>query len=124
MKNFKIYVGAVALFALVAVNVWNAATTLKGSELRVDDVEAMANTESLEGMITQWYEKGGSATSSDGMTITIKRKMKCVKVDTEQNERCIPGAKKTITITIPLSQYFGQNQAPRRNPPSSTWSNN
>ncbi len=42
MKKLKFLVGAVALFALVAVNVWNAATTLRGSDLDVEDVEAMA----------------------------------------------------------------------------------
>ncbi len=45
MKKFKLLVGAVALFALVAVNVWNAATTLKASALSIEDVEAMAQIE-------------------------------------------------------------------------------
>ena len=49
MKDFKIYVGAVALFALVVVNVWNAATTLQETELSVADVEAMANPEGQGG---------------------------------------------------------------------------
>ena len=43
MKKLKFLVGAVALFALVAVNVWNAATTLRGSDLSLADVEAMAD---------------------------------------------------------------------------------
>ena len=45
MKRLKLLVGAVALFAIVVANVWNAATTLTGSELRVANVEAMANPE-------------------------------------------------------------------------------
>lgn len=40
MKNFKIYIGAVALFALVAVNVWNATTIFSASELTIDEIEA------------------------------------------------------------------------------------
>ncbi len=40
MKKLKFLVGAVALFAVVAVNVWNAATTLRGSELSIADVES------------------------------------------------------------------------------------
>jgi hypothetical protein len=49
MKKFKFLVGAVALFAIVVVNVWNAATTLRGSDLSVADVEAMANPEGMGG---------------------------------------------------------------------------
>ena len=49
MKKFKLLVGAVALFAVVVVNVWNAATSLRGSELSVADVEAMANPEGIDG---------------------------------------------------------------------------
>ena len=56
MKKLKFLVGAVALFALVVVNVWNAATTLNGHELVVADVEAMANPEG----------QGGSGSSTIG----------------------------------------------------------
>lgn len=42
MKKLKFLVGAVALFAIVVVNVWNAATVVKASGLDVADVEAMA----------------------------------------------------------------------------------
>ena len=49
MKKFKLIVGAVALFALVVANVWNAATTLRSSDLNIADVEAMANPEGMEG---------------------------------------------------------------------------
>ena len=48
MKKFKLIVGAVALFALVVANVWNAATTLTGSDLNIADVEAMANPEGMD----------------------------------------------------------------------------
>ena len=43
MKKLKYIVGAVALFAVASANVWNAATTLRGSELSIADVEAMAD---------------------------------------------------------------------------------
>ncbi len=56
MKKLKILVGAVALFAVVVVNVWNAATTLRGSDLSLADVEAMANP---EGMVGTGFSKGG-----------------------------------------------------------------
>jgi len=49
MKKLKFLVGAVALFAVVAVNVWNAATTFSGSDLNITDVEAMANPEGRGG---------------------------------------------------------------------------
>ena len=49
MKKFKLFVGAMALFAIVAVNVWNATTSLRGSELSVADVEAIANPEGIDG---------------------------------------------------------------------------
>lgn len=55
MKKLKFLVGAVALFAVVAVNVWNAATTLRGSELSVTDVEAMANPEGRGGTNTGMF---------------------------------------------------------------------
>ena len=48
MKKLKILVGAVALFAFVVVNVWNAGTSLKSSELALANVEAMANPEGLD----------------------------------------------------------------------------
>lgn len=45
MKRFKFLVGAVALFAVVAANVWNAAITLQETELSLVDVEALAGAE-------------------------------------------------------------------------------
>lgn len=45
MKKFKFLVGAVALFAIVVVNVWNAATVAKRAELNAADIEAIANPE-------------------------------------------------------------------------------
>ena len=39
MKKFKFLVGAVALFALVVANVWNAATLKTASTLNVEDIE-------------------------------------------------------------------------------------
>ena len=42
MKKFKFLVGAVALFALVVANVWNAATTFSGSDLEITNVESIA----------------------------------------------------------------------------------
>ena len=52
MKKFKFLVVAVALFAVVAVNVWNAATSLKSSALNIEDVEAIAqDIEAQEEMI-------------------------------------------------------------------------
>ena len=42
MKKLKYLVGAVALLALVAVNVWNAATVMKMSALNVANVENVA----------------------------------------------------------------------------------
>lgn len=42
MKKLKYIFGAVALFALVVANVWNAATVVNASGLDVADVEAMA----------------------------------------------------------------------------------
>ena len=55
MKKFKFLVGAVALFAIVVVNVWNAMTTFSGSYLNITDVEAMANPEG----------RGGSGTGGE-----------------------------------------------------------
>ena len=46
MKKFKILVGAVALFALVAANVWNAATVFGSTELDIPNIERMAEGES------------------------------------------------------------------------------
>ena len=60
MKKLKFLVGAVALFAVVAVNVWNAATVFQGTELGIADVEAMANPEGL----------GGSGSSKGGEWMT------------------------------------------------------
>ncbi len=48
MKKLKILVGAVALFALVVVNVWNATTVFRGTDLDIADVEAMANPEGID----------------------------------------------------------------------------
>ncbi len=49
MKRLKLIGCLVALFAVVCVNVWNAATSFRGSELSVADVEAMANSEGQDG---------------------------------------------------------------------------
>ncbi|MBR2199825.1 MAG: hypothetical protein IKP73_00065 [Bacteroidales bacterium] len=45
MKKFKLIVGAVALFALVVANVWNAATVAKATALNIEDLEALAQYE-------------------------------------------------------------------------------
>ncbi len=57
MKKLKFLVGAVVLFALAVVNVWNAATTLRGSELSIADVEALAGPESGgDGTLLEWFD--------------------------------------------------------------------
>ena len=43
MKKLKFLVGAVALFAVVAVNVWNATTVTNASALNIGDVENVAD---------------------------------------------------------------------------------
>ena len=50
MKKFKFLVGAVALFALVVANVWNAATTLNTSELDISNVESIAAEGDVSGI--------------------------------------------------------------------------
>ncbi len=62
MKKLKILVGAVALFALVVVNVWNAATVKSTSELDISNVESIAAEGDVYGgsgsysgaIITKW----------------------------------------------------------------------
>lgn len=61
MKKLKFLVGAVALFALVAVNVWNAATVVGASELGIADVEATAQMEEEDYLVWNgigWVEYG------------------------------------------------------------------
>ena len=50
MKKLKFLVGAVALFALVVANVWNAATTLGASELDITNVESMVAEGDVNGV--------------------------------------------------------------------------
>ena len=51
MKKFKLIVGAMALFALVVANVWNAATTFQETELKVTDVENIAVGDPIESLV-------------------------------------------------------------------------
>ena len=67
MKKFKFLVGAVALFALVVANVWNAATTLQETELSLADVEALAQMEEDECFYLN--EMGGNCPSADWVEV-------------------------------------------------------
>ena len=61
MKKLKFLVGAVALFALVVVNVWNATTVLKKSTLDVSEVEVFSADAEDMAIIefgTYWYGVG------------------------------------------------------------------
>jgi hypothetical protein len=89
MKRLKFLVGAVALFAVVAVNVWDATTTLTGSELRVADVEAMANPEGNPPLIpnvTFWRVWGYERDDRSGW-----QKKECERGEYYYDERCIEG---------------------------------
>ena len=45
MKRLKLIGCLVALFAVVCMNMWNAATSFQGSELNIEDVENVAEAE-------------------------------------------------------------------------------
>ncbi len=104
MKKLKFLVGAVVLFAIVVVNVWNAATTLRGSELSVADVEAIANPEDVvilgytgnTGRV--WEDRGTRILYSEChyegnvrvMTTCFESKVECV-ANTYGAAHCNPG---------------------------------
>lgn len=95
MKKFKLIIGAVALFALVVANVWNAATVKTASALNMEDVEAIA----------QEPEPGTSFgftySSSNGIHVWFDFNMEPPKFKTENAEiKCKYRAdpkKKTVT---------------------------
>ena len=115
MKKFKFLVGAVALFAIVVVNVWNAMTTVRGSDLSLADVEALANPEGMESRgfwtrdgdlfnfrattTTFTYEDGSV---SEVTTLLSDKLFICVD---GVSDNCQPGVDKRIVTDVTYSFY-------------------
>ena len=136
MKKFKFLVGAVALFALVVANVWNAATTLRGSELSVADVEAMANPEGIGSdspsfkprwftcdIRHEWFTMSGQgidyAAQVENRIITFYRVWDCVRTSNGNNE-CVAGDHREYPMRI---TEWGGVQGPEEGntPYSNNW---
>ena len=98
MKKLKFLVGAVALFALAVVNVWNAATTLRGSDLSLADVEAMATPEGMDDV--GGYKYHGRKSPRDCIVKVKILVYDCgARVDEGSSHCCIPWPRMTSKTT-------------------------
>ncbi|MBO7568704.1 MAG: hypothetical protein J6T60_16580 [Bacteroidales bacterium] len=103
MKRLKFLVGAVALFALVVANVWNAATTFSGSELGIADVEAtVAEAEPGGGMLTgtRWQYNGGESAPFEE-TVSVVGYRKYVTKYYCRRYKCIPATYGSANCKVP-----------------------
>ena len=117
MKKLKFLVGAVALFAVVAVNVWNAATTMQTNELDVEDVEFISEAEPnlgpagvvISGLIiyggykvidhlVDGYGRWIYCTKRNDMGELIESTAKCVSCSIFNDEGCIPPEEHTAQL--------------------------
>ncbi|MDD6003541.1 MAG: hypothetical protein PUC50_15235 [Bacteroidales bacterium] len=67
MKKIKILAGALALCAIAGVNVWNATATMIGSELELDDIEALGGDDGDSPRLNKpwlWFSQGLTADES------------------------------------------------------------
>ncbi|MBR4498612.1 MAG: hypothetical protein IKP08_08045 [Bacteroidales bacterium] len=103
MKRAKLIGCIVVLSAVVCVNVWNAATTFKGSELNIEAVEVIAegNVEEIsdaEKRGTHWKETYKEAVYSGFQLVQVYQWYKCVrggdwnKCERDNVWRCIEGS--------------------------------
>ena len=93
MKKFKLTGCIVALLAIVMVNAWNVETSLKSSELRLVEVEAIANPEDIgpKHTVNYWYVWGYEREDGSGW-----KKKECVHDVYYYDEKCCPGDKYSI----------------------------
>jgi hypothetical protein len=99
MKKFKLLVGAMALFALAVVNVWNAATSLNVSELDIYNVESIVaegdvnsgTSPELKCNVTFWRIWGDERADRSGW-----KKKECESGCYYYDERCTPGDRYAI----------------------------
>lgn len=104
MKRLKYIIGAIALLALVVVNVWNAATTLRGSELGIADVEAMAQIEEEEFCPFGWAN-GGPTMWVEVKSSYVREEATCYHYEECRNSDiceaiCWPGEPRTWAVKV------------------------
>ncbi len=104
MKKIKFLVGAVTLFALVVVNVWNAATVKKATALDVEDVEAMAQeSEGQSGLSKNvnrwaWQSLDNYQTVSTEFVYDDNSSREVQTIVAEMRYKCVPGGSVDCTV--------------------------
>ena len=96
MKKLNLFVGAVALVVIVAVNVCNATDVFSSSELFLANVEALAAGGEGYGSqeaVPHWFEVDSKVKSRHNKTKTITE-FYCEEAENVTNDNCVPGTTK------------------------------